>query len=235
MDQVDKVSNRPVEDETGQAVEREILRRKRLLRFYLLLLAIPVALGIIVLVFGRSDRRMVKEEIQTQAPTIVQREVGEQIKPTIKSEVQSEVQSAVQAQVGPALGQLDDLKTRQARVEEVAGSLSASQQETTTALRRENEALKSEVKNELRTLDSGVNQKLSKLDAVNEKLNRLDAINDRLNKLDAINDRLIKLERQGIGDRLNKLENRVETLTVRPGINGFPQKDTQPRVMKTPG
>jgi hypothetical protein len=239
MAQVDVIDNRQTEDETGRAVEREILWRKRLLRFYLLLLIIPVALGISVLVFGRSDRRMMKEEIQTQAPTIVQREVGEQIKPTIQSEVQSEVQSAVQTQVqsevqtrvGPALGQLDDLKTRQDKVEEVIGSLSASQQKIAALLRSENEALR----NELRTLDSGVNRKLSKLDAVSEKLNRLDAINDKLNKLDAINERLIRLERQSLADRLNKLENRVESLTVRPGANGFPQKEPKPRVMKPPG
>jgi hypothetical protein len=238
MAQVDVGNTRPIEDENGRAVEREILRRKRLLRFYLLLLAIPVALGIIVLVFGRSDRRVVMDEIQTQAPTIVQREVGEQIKPTIQSEVQNQVQnriqSEVQAQVGPALGQLDDLKMRQAKVEEVAGSLSASQQKIAASLRSENESLKNEVKSDLRTLDSGVNQKLSKLDAVSEKLNRLDAINARLDKLDAINDRLIRLEQQSIGDRLNKLENRVESLTTRPGVNGFPQKDPRPRVTKTP-
>jgi hypothetical protein len=226
MAQVDVGNNRPLEDETGRAVEREILRRKRLLKFYLLLLAVPVALGIIVLVFGRSDRRVVMDEIQTQAPTIVQKEVGEQIKPTIKSEVQSEVQSQVQsevqsrvqsevqAQVGPALGQIDDLKTRQAKVDEVAGSLKASQQETATTLRRENEALKNEIKNDLKTLDNGVKEKL--------------------NKLDAINERLLKLERLRFEDRLNKLENRVESLTVRPGVNGFPQKDPQPRVKRTP-
>jgi hypothetical protein len=225
MSQVDEGSNRRYEPETpgatvaasseadaGAFVARETRRRKRLLRVYLLLLAIPVALGIVVLIFGRSDRRLVMEELQTQAPPIVQREVGEQIKPTIKSEVQS--------QMSPTFGEIEGLKTRQAQIEEAAGSLKISQEETTAALRKENEALKNEVKNELRTLDNGVN----------EKLNRLDAINERLNRLDALNERLIRLERQSLNDRLNNLENRVKTIPGRGVIDAprFPQKKNSP-------
>ncbi|HUQ33198.1 MAG TPA: hypothetical protein VM095_13840 [Pyrinomonadaceae bacterium] len=188
MSQVDERSKARPEDETGAAVEREIRRRKRLLRLYLMLLIIPVALGIIVLIFGRSDRRLVTDEIQTQASTIVQKEIGEQIKPTIQSEVQN--------QVAPTLGQIDELKTRQ--------------DATAKALREENNYLKYQ----LHQLNSDVIEKL--------------------NKLDAFNDRLIRLERQRFEDRIKKLENRIESLSVRPGVNGFPQKDPNPRVTKTP-
>jgi ABC-type lipoprotein release transport system permease subunit len=153
-------------------VERETRRRKRLLRFYLAMLAIPVALGIVVLIFGRSDSRMVIDEIKTQAPAIVKSAVGDQIKPTIKEEVKN--------QINPTLEQLGTLQTRQEKVEETTGSLKASQEETSTRLQRDNEALRSD----LGKLDQGISEKLNK--------ERQDLINER----QALEKRVKTLEQQ---------------------------------------
>jgi hypothetical protein len=196
------------EDDAESFLERETQRRQQSLKLYLALLAIPVALGIVVLIFGRSDRRLVLDEIRTQAPPLVQREVGEQLKPTIKSEVQT--------QISPTLGEIDGLKTRQTQIEEVSGSLKTLQAETTATLRKDNEAFKSEVKSELRTL-SGVNEKLNGLDALNERLNSLER-----QELDA---RL-----RDLATRLRNLENRVKMLEGREANNG--NQIPQPR--KTP-
>jgi hypothetical protein len=206
------VANSQPADEAASFVERETRGRKRLLRFYLMLLAIPVALAVVVLIFGRSDRRVVMDEIQTQAPPIVQREVGEQIKPTIKSEVQT--------QISPTLGEIDGLKTRQVQIEEAAGSLKISQEETTATLRKENEALKTELKNDLKKLDNGVNERLSNLGSINE----------RLKKLEALDERLIRLERQSIEGRLKNLETQIKELSGRRVNNGnqFPQPKKSP-------
>jgi uncharacterized coiled-coil DUF342 family protein len=279
MAQVDKGGNRPpevvslprdpnappqAEDDAGSFLERETLRRKRLLRFYLALLAVPVALGIIVLVFGRSDRQLVMEEIKTQDPPIVQKEVGEQIAPTVKSEVRN--------QFAPTLEQIAGLQSQQGEVKnelaatrqqvagvgqqqnQIATSLTAAQQETaalrkenqslksqietaagsaraaqetTAALRRESESLKTEVRSQIRALDSGVNQKLSRLEGLDEKLNRLDAINTRL----------MQLERQSVEERVQKLERQVAALFTQIGqLTGGqrPRKPPQPQPEKPP-
>ena len=93
----------------GQAassfVERETLRQKRLLRFYLSLLLVPVILGVAILIFGRSDRRVVTDEIKKQAPTIVRTEIQEQVRPAIQSEVKTQVSSS--------LGEIGEMKARQ--------------------------------------------------------------------------------------------------------------------------
>jgi hypothetical protein len=151
-------------------VERETRRRKRLLRFYLAMLAIPVALGIVVLIFGRSDSRMVIDEIKAQAPPIVKEAVGDQIKPTIKDEVKN--------QITPTLEQLGTLKTRQDKVEETTGSLKASQEETSTRLQKENEAIKSD----LGKLDQGIKETLDKekQDLIRER----QALEDRVKNLE---------------------------------------------------
>jgi len=47
-------------------VEKEIARRKRLLKVYLILLSIPVAICIIFLRYGRSDRAVVTREVRQE-------------------------------------------------------------------------------------------------------------------------------------------------------------------------
>jgi uncharacterized phage infection (PIP) family protein YhgE len=258
------VQPRPEEDEAGSFLERETLRRKRMLRFYLALLAVPVALGIAVLVFGRSDRRLVLEEIKTQAPPIVKDAVGEQIAPTVKSEVQN--------QFAPTLEQIAGLQTQQAEVKnqldaaqqqvagvgqqqnQIASSLTATQQETaalrkesqslktqvdavagsvktsqetTDQLRRESESLKTEVRTQIRALDTGVSEKLRRLDGLDEKLNRLDDINKRL----------VQFEKQSVEERVRRLEKQVDALSVRViqlSDGQRPRRQPQPEPQKTP-
>jgi cell division protein FtsB len=95
----------PESQTTSSFVEREAQRQKRMLTFYLLLLLIPLALGIVLLKFGYSDSQMVMEEIKKQAPPIVRSEIQEQVKPAIQSEVQTQVTSS--------LGTIGDIKERQ--------------------------------------------------------------------------------------------------------------------------
>lgn len=140
--------------EASSFVERELRRRKRLLRFYLALLAIPVALAVAVLIFGRSDSKLVMEEIRSQAPPIVLQEVGEQIKPTVRSEVHN--------QLNPTLGQLNELKARQENIEKETGPLRDSQA-TITRLEEENRALRED----LNKLSSGINERLIAIERLN--------------------------------------------------------------------
>jgi hypothetical protein len=235
MSQADEESNRPIKQDisgfnaegTSQSVNeasafiaRETRRRKRLLKFYLALLAVPVALGIAVLIFGRSDSRLVMDEIKTQAPPIVQREVGEQLKPTIKSEVQTEVgeqlrptvKSEVETQVNPALGMIDDLRKEQAQLKQADESLKASQENAVRTIKNES--------------GESVRSQLAELG------------------VPAINNRLGKLEGQNLDARLRKLEGMVEKLMNQPRGNtqGTPGRrnpplthvEKEPQVEKTP-
>jgi len=232
------------EDEAGSFLERETRRRKRLLRFYLALLAVPVALGIAVLVFGRSDRKLVLDEIKAQAPPIVQKEVGEQIAPTIRSEVQSQFAptleqiAGLQNQQGEVKNELaaarNEINVVEQRQSQTVASLKASQQETEATLRKENQSLKTQIdtvagsvkssqqettaalRRESESIKSEVRADIRALDnGVNQKLRKLDGLDEKLNRLDAINNRLIQLERQSVEDRVRKLEKQVEALSTR--------------------
>lgn len=234
------------EDDAGSFLERETQRRKRMLRFYLALLAVPVALGIAVLVFGRSDRKLVMEEIRVQAPPIVQQQVGEQIAPTIKSEVQNQFAptleqiAGLQSQQGEVKNELaaarDEINVVEQRQNQTAASLRASQQETETALRRENQSLKTQIdtvagsvknsqqettaalRRESEAIKSEVRADFRALDnGVNQKLRKLDGLDEKLNRLDAINTRLMQLEKQSVEDRVRKLERQVESLNTQIG------------------
>lgn len=237
------VASVQAEDEAGSFLERETTRRKRTLGLYLALLAVPVALGIAVLVFGRSDRRLVLDEIKTQAPPIVQKEVGEQIAPTIRSEVQSQFAptleqiAGLQNQQGEVRNELatarSEINAVEAQQNQTAASLRASQQETATALRKENQSLKTELetvagsvrgsqettaalRRESEALKIEVRGQIRALDnGVNEKLRKFDGLDEKLNRLDAINNRLIQLERQSVEERVRRLEKQVEALSAR--------------------
>jgi chromosome segregation ATPase len=65
----------------AQAIEREIRRRQRLLRFYLALLAIPLVVGVVFLSFGRSDRQLVQDEVRAGVAPVHQR--FEEIQPAL--------------------------------------------------------------------------------------------------------------------------------------------------------
>jgi site-specific DNA-cytosine methylase len=199
-------ANSQADAEEISFAERETRRRKRLLRFYLLMLAIPVALGIGVLIFGRSDSRMVIDEIKAQAPAIVKSAVGEQIKPTIKDEVKN--------QITPTLEQLGTLQTRQDKVEETTGSLKASQEETSTRLQKENEAIRSD----LGKLDQGINERLDK--------ERQDLIKGR----QALEDKVKTLE-----ERIRAMSTSRQPVKKRDRIPILPQEPTLiPQQEKTP-
>jgi small-conductance mechanosensitive channel len=180
---VEVIQGKQPEPEAKSFAERELQRRKRLLRFYLALLAIPVAIGVVVLIFGRSDSKLVMDEIKSQAPPIVRREVGEQIKPTIKSEVQS--------QVNPTLEQLDALKARQETIEKETGSLKDSQA-TITKLQDESKS----IRQDLDKLSSGINERLTAIEQLNLG-NRVQSLERRPrpqrppNKIDALTPRIL--------------------------------------------
>jgi signal transduction histidine kinase len=90
---------------TPSFVERETRRQKRMLRVFLALLMIPLILGVALLVFGRSDRQAVLDELRKQAPPIVRSEIQEQVRPAIQSEVKTQVTSS--------LGVISEIKERQ--------------------------------------------------------------------------------------------------------------------------
>ena len=163
-------------------VERETRRRKRLLRFYLALLIIPVALAIVVLVFGRSDRRVVMDEIREQAPPIVQRELGERIEPTIRTEVQK--------QITQPLEQIDS------KINEVAQS-KASREEVTKTVEAGNESLRNEINSKF--VQPGVSrEEFNRLLEENKSLrNELNNVKSNLEeKFQALQKRVIILSEQ---------------------------------------
>jgi hypothetical protein len=218
------------EDDAGSFVERETRRRKRLLRFYLLLLIIPVALAIVILVYGRSDRRVVMDEIKAQAPPIVQREVGEQIRPTIETEVQKQISEPL-TQIDTKINEVAQTKVSQeelskiqdenaalrnelsVKIDEVDKS-KASRDEVTKTVQAGDEALRNEVNN--RFVQSGVSR---------EEFNRLLEEN-----------RVLRTElnnvKNGLEGRIQALQQRVISLSnrrIRTGEIIKPQPQEPPR------
>jgi regulator of replication initiation timing len=176
-------------------VERETRRRKRLLRFYLLLLAIPVAVGVAVLIFGRSDTRLVIDEIKTQAPAIVKSAVGDQIKPTIKEEVKN--------QISPTLGQIDS------KISEVAQSSKTSLEEANKKLQAENESLKTELNNKINDVaQSRVSRE--ELQKQNESL-KTELNSSRDAAIQGISQRLGQIQ-TGLEGKIRVLQQRVDVL-----------------------
>lgn len=199
------------EDDAGSFVERETRRRKRVLRFYLMLLIIPVALAIVVLVYGRSDRRAVMDEIKVQAPPIVQREVGEQIRPTIETEVQKQISQPL-VQIDSKINEVAQSKVSQeeinkiqdenaalrnelsVKIDEVDKS-KASRDEVAKTVQAGDEAIRNEVNN--RFVQSGVSR---------EEFNRLRDENRTLrNELNSV--------KNGLEERIQALQKRVISLS----------------------
>lgn len=192
--------NIPRREEGGSFVEREARRRRRLLRFYLLLLIIPIALAIVVLVFGRSDRTLVIDEIKSQAPSLVQREVGQQIRPTIQSEVKN--------QISPTLGQIDG------KINQVAETSKVSLEETNKRLQEENEALKTELNNKINEVaQSRVSRE--ELQKENENL-KTEINNSRQADLRVINQRVEQIQQfqRGLEGKVNGLQQRFDKYSI---------------------
>jgi hypothetical protein len=217
------------EDEASSFVERETRRRKRLLRFYLLLLVIPVVLAIVILVYGRSDRRVVMDEIRAQAPPIVQREVGEQIRPTIETEVHKQITQPLE-QIDTKINEVAQTKVSQEELNKIQGESAAlknelsvkidevdkskaSREEVTKTVQAGNDALRSEVNN--RFVQSGVSR---------EEFNQLREENRVLrNELNNV--------KSGLEGRIQALQQRVISLS-----NGRirPNDGIQPNPRRTP-
>jgi DNA repair exonuclease SbcCD ATPase subunit len=209
------------EDEALSFVERETRRRKRLLRFYLAMLAVPILLAAAVLLFGRSDRQMVTEEIKTQAPAVVRQAAGDQFAPAIQTEVQN--------QITPTLGQINELKTRQDSIAEEVKTLSASNAKLTPEevetirqsgqrLSRQDTAI-AELQNATR--QSG--ERLANQDAaIRELQTQTASISGQLKNLSEIQGRLGRLEAQ-IKILSGKLDGRI-----RGGINQGTKVDGKP-------
>lgn len=208
---IEVLRNSQAEDEAGSFVERETRRRKRLLRLYLTLLIIPVALAIVILVYGRSDRRIVIDEIKAQAPPIVQKEVGQQIKPTIETEVQKQISQPLE-QIDSKINEVAQTKVSQEEINKIQGEnaalrnelsvkidevdkAKASREEVTKTVQAGNEAIKSELNNRF-TL-AGVSR---------EDFNRLQEENKSLRT--ELNDVKTGLER-----RIQALQQRVIALS----------------------
>ncbi len=202
-------------DDAGSFVERETRRRKRLLRFYLMLLIIPVALAIVVLVYGRSDRRVVMDEIKAQAPPIVQREVGEQIRPTIETEVQKQISEPL-TQIDTKINEVAQTKVSQEEINKIQGENAAlrndlsvkidevdkskaSREEVTKTVKDGNEAIRNEVNN--RFVQSSVSrEEIDKLRQENEALRtELNTVKNGLERrMQALQQRVISLSNDRI-------------------------------------
>lgn len=159
-------------DEGLSFVERETRRRKRLLRFYLAMLAVPLLLAAAVLLFGRSDRQMVREELKTQAPAVVRQVAGDQFAPAIQTEVQN--------QITPTITQINELKTSQAAIAEEVKTLSASNAKLTPedveTIRQSGErfARQETAIKELQTQTAAISSQLRNLSDIQGKLDRLE-------------------------------------------------------------
>lgn len=187
-------ASRP-EDEGLSFVERETRRRKRLLRFYLAMLAIPVLLAATVLLFGRSDRQMVTEELKSQTPALVREAAGEQFAPAIQTEVQN--------QITPTLGQINELKARQDSIVEEVKTLSDTNTKLTPQeveiIRQSGQrfAKQDTVIAELQNATRQSGDRLARQDAaVRELRTQTDSMRGQFNRLSEMQQRLERLEAQ---------------------------------------
>jgi chromosome segregation ATPase len=193
------------EEDAGMSfVEREMRRRKRLLRFYLALLIIPVLLGIAVLIFGRSDRQMVTEELKNQTPLVVRETVGTQVAPAIQTEVEK--------QITPTLGQINELKTRQDSITNEVKTLSAS---TTKLTPEEVESIRQSGER-LAKQDAIINELQTTTRQSQERFNRQDAmIRDIQKQNESIRGQMRDQNLSDINARLGRLEGQIKALSGR--------------------
>jgi hypothetical protein len=194
------------EDDAGSFVERETRRRKRLLRFYLMLLIIPVALAIVILVFGRSDRRVVMDEIKAQTPPIVQREVGEQIRPTIETEVQKQISEPL-TQIDTKINEVAQTKVSQEEISKIQGENAALRNELSVKI-DEVDKTKASREDVTKTVQQG-NDAIRK--EVNNRFVQSDVSREDINQLREENKEL----RTELNNVKNGLERRIQALQQR--------------------
>jgi hypothetical protein len=192
-------------------VERETKRRKRLLRFYLLLLIIPVGLAFVLLIYGRSDRRVVLDEIKTQAPPIVQREVSEQIRPTIETEVQKQIAQPLE-QIDGKINEVAQTKVSQEELNKIQGENAALRNELTVKIDEVDKAKASRAE-VTQTVQAG-NEAIRK--EVNNRLTQASVSREEFNRLVEENKSLrteLSNLKNGLEGRLQLLQQRVITLS----------------------
>jgi len=84
--------------EIAEIVERDRQRRKRTLSVLFMLLLITTGLAGVVLVFGRSDRQIIRETVSQQVPEIVTNRLNERAPLIITEEVNKQLSSPAVAQ-----------------------------------------------------------------------------------------------------------------------------------------
>ena len=198
------------EEDAGMSfVEREMRRRKRLLRVYLALLIIPVLLGIAVLVFGRSDRQMVAEELKNQTPSVVRETVGTQVAPAIQTEVEK--------QIAPTLGQINELKTRQDSIADEVKTLSAS----TTKLSPEEVEVIRQSGARLAKQDAVISELQTATRQSQERFNRQETMISNIQKQnESIRNQMRELNLSDINAKLGRLEREIKVLSGRLNNGG---------------
>lgn len=108
----------PHGDRIENAVGRELARRRRLLRLYLLLLLVPLGLAAWFLVAGRSDHEILRQTVEERVAPVEQR--YEQIAPKLEQvESLDEALPVVQAAAKQLQEQEKQVETLQGQVEEM--------------------------------------------------------------------------------------------------------------------
>jgi DNA repair exonuclease SbcCD ATPase subunit len=144
----------------GLSVDREVARRQRLIRIYLALVAVPLAVAGLFLAFGRTDRQVVQQEVDKRVTPV--EESYREIQPML-SEVRGvgELLPQIQA-VGDRFqsyeqGQ-DSLRRQVAQVTAQVGELQPAVEEGRQAkaeiaeLRRDYESQQQELKGDIEAL-----------------------------------------------------------------------------------
>src|SRR5262245_37666473 len=130
----------------ARAAEREAARDRRVLWLYLALAIVPVALAVAFLKYGRTDRRIIENEI---APVKVQ--LGE-VQPALQEVRQLRTVAAQLRGVGDVAGQMkdavakiDDQGRELARLKDTTATVGAAREEESRKLDQTVEALRSEL------------------------------------------------------------------------------------------
>lgn len=178
------------------AVERELARRRRLLRLYLLLLLIPLGLAVWFLLTGRSDHELVRQTVEERVAPVEQR----------------------YQQIAPKLDQVETLDRSLPVVEKAAQQLQAQEKQVET-LRQEVRAIQPAVE-EIRATQASLSRS-SDSGEVKELATRLAAVEKDLAGYQQLSTRLAVMEkeqRQVVVD-LKEVSARVDKQTNTPGVS----------------
>jgi ABC-type Fe3+-citrate transport system substrate-binding protein len=121
-------------DRIENAVERELARRRRLLRLYLLLLLVPLGLAAWFLVAGRSDHKILRETVEQRVAPVEKR--YERIAPKLERVERLDEDLVVVQQAAEQLqAQEKQVETLQRQVQEIAPAVREIQASQTSLLR----------------------------------------------------------------------------------------------------